>query len=146
VREETDTDYPYRYFWSTKEVTVGPHQIKVIAYDALDQTDEDEISITVEDSPPTVEITPPSGTPLSGTVTIDVHAEDYKGVQSIQIYIDDSPSPFASWNQGPQPEVDFSFPLDTTAYSNGNHTLKAVAVDTASQESQPAEITIVIEN
>ncbi|MGD2084664.1 MAG: Ig-like domain-containing protein [Candidatus Aminicenantes bacterium] len=141
---ETDTVFPYRYVWPTKEVTIGPHQLKVVAYDFIDQTGENEISVTVEDSLPTVEITPPGQTPLSGTVTINVQAGDYRGVQSIQIFIDDDP--LTSWDNGPQPEVDFSFQLDTTAFGNGNHTIKAVAIDTSDQESEPAEIAVIIEN
>jgi hypothetical protein len=141
---ETDTVFPYRYVWPTKEVTTGPHQLKVIAYDIIDQTDEDEVSVTVEDGLPTVEITPPNQTPLSGTVTITVNAGDYRGVQSIQIFVDDVL--LTSWDNGPQTAVDFNFQLDTTAYTNGNHTIKAVALDTADQESEPAEITVVIEN
>jgi len=141
---ETDTVLPYRYVWSIAEVTPGPHQIKVIAYDDIDQTAEDEISVTVADDPPTVEITPPGQSPLSGTVTFSVRAEDCGGVQEIQIFVDDDL--LTSWNNGPQTEVDFNFQLNTTAYSNGNHTIKAAAIDTSDQESEPAEITVVIEN
>jgi hypothetical protein len=141
---ETDTVWPYKYVWSTAEVTPGPHQIKVIAYDYIDQTAEDEISVTLTDDPPTVEITPPGQTPLSGTVTISAHAEDCEGVKKIQIYVDNVLLP--SWNNSPQTEVDFDFQLNTTAYTNGSHTIKAVAIDTANQESEPAQITIVIEN
>jgi predicted SpoU family rRNA methylase len=141
---ETDTVLPYRYVWSIAEVTPGPHQIKVIAYDDIDQTAEDEISVTVADDPPTVEITPPGQSPLSGAVTFSVRAEDCGGVQEIQIFVDGDP--LTSWDNGPQTEVDFNFPLNTTAYSNGNHIIKAVAIDTSDQESEPAEITVVIEN
>jgi len=141
---ETDTVWPYRYDWSTAGRTPGPHQIKVIAYDYIDQTAEDEISVTVTDDPPTVAITPPGQTPLSGTVTISVHAEDCEGVRRIQIFVDEVL--LTTWNSGPQPVVDFNFQLNTTAYANGNHTLKAVAIDTADQQSIPAQITIAIEN
>jgi hypothetical protein len=144
VLVETDTVLPYRYVWSIEEVTAGPHQIKVIAYDTIDQTAEDEISVTVTDDPPTVEITPPGQSPLSGTVTISVHAEACGGVREIQIFVDDDL--LTSWDDGPQTGVDFNFQLDTTVYTNGNHTIKAVAIDTTNQESEPAEITIIIEN
>jgi hypothetical protein len=144
VLVETDTVLPYRYVWSIEAITPGPHQIKVIAYDAIDQTAEDEISVTVADDPPTVEITPPGQTPLSGSVTISVHAEDCGGVQEIQIFVDGGL--LTSWKDDPQTEVDFNFQLDTTAYTNGNHTIKSVAIDTTNQEGEPAEITIVIEN
>lgn len=141
---ETDTVLPYRYEWSTAGVTSGPHQIKVIAYDYIDQTAEDEISVTVTDDPPTVAITPPGQTPLSGTVTVSVHAEDCEGVKRIEIFVDNVL--LTSWNNSPQTGVDFNFQLNTTAYANGNHTLKAVATDTADQQSAPAQITIAIEN
>lgn len=141
----TELADPYIYVWSTRDVTTTPHEIKVIAYDFVDQTGEARINVTVGDSPPTVEITPPTPTPLKGTVTINVHAEDYKGVQSIQISMDEVP--LTTWDNGPQTEVDFNFQLDTTAYANGNYTLKAVATDTAGQENDPpASIDIVIEN
>jgi len=142
--KETISQPYYHYVWPTKSVTTGPHQIKVIAYDSLDQTAEDEISVTVEDDPPTVTITPPDTSPLSGTVTIQTDAEDYIGVQTIDVYIDGTP--LTSWAQSPQEQVTFNFQLDTTGYSNGNHTLKAVAIDTANQESTPTEISITIEN
>jgi len=142
--KETISQPYYHYVWPTKSVTTGPHQIKVIAYDSLDQTAEDEISVTIEDDPPTVTITPPDTSPLSGTVTIQTDAEDYIGVQTIDVYIDGTP--LTSWAQSPQEQVTFNFQLDTTGYSNGNHTLKAVAIDTANQESTPSEISITIEN
>ncbi len=142
--DHTEMSSPYWYVWSTGDVTTGPHEIKVIAYDFVDHTAEAKINVTVDDSLPTVEITPPTPTPLKGTVTINVHAEDYKGVKSIRISMDDVP--LTTWSSGPQTEVDFNFQLNTTAYANGNHTLKAAAIDTADQESAPAQITIVIEN
>ncbi len=89
-------------------------------------------------------INPPDQSPLSGTVTISVHAEDCGGVQRIEISVNDEP--FTIWNNGPGTVVDFSFQLDTTAYTNGDHTIKAVAVDNSNQQSQPAEITVYIEN
>ena len=141
--KETDLQPFYRYLWPTKDVTTGSHQIKVIAYDFIGQTDEDEISVTVEDAPPTVSITPPAS-PLSGTVTIQTLAEDYKGVKTVRVYIDDNL--IATWSQAPQETVTFNVQLNTTGYSNGSHTLKAVAVDTADQESTPAEVNITIQN
>lgn len=139
----TELADPYIYVWSTRDVTTTPHEIKVIAYDFVDQTGEARINVTVGDSPPTVEITPPTPTPLKGTVTINVHAEDYKGVQSIQIYMEDVP--LTTWNNGPQTEVNFNFQLDTTAYANDNYILKAVAIDTSGGTGD-ANIEIVIEN
>jgi len=144
VLKDFDTDFPYRYTWETGEVSIGQHQIKVIAYDAIDQTGEDEITVNVGDSLPSVGLTPPGETPLSGTVKITVTASDYRGVQSIRFYVDNVS--LTPWDEGPQTGVNFDYELDSTAYTNGTYTFKAVAVDTAGQESTPAEIEITIEN
>ena len=141
---DSDTDYHYNYTWETREFSIGEHKIKAIVYDSIDQTDDDEITVTVGDNLPAVEISSPGATPLSGTVTIDVNASDYRGVQSIRFYMDDVE--LTPWNEGPQTQVNFGFQLDTTAYPNGTYTFKAVAVDTSTQESSPAEIQITIEN
>lgn len=133
----------YYYSWSTKEIDAGDHIIKVIAYDAVHQASE-EITVTVADNPPTVEITPPSSSPLTGTVPITIKAEDYKGVKTVKLYLDDTL--IHTWADQPNWEVEFTFDLDTTAYANGSHTLKAIAVDTGDQESTASEASITIQN
>lgn len=150
--EVVHTDYPdpgavSEFIWPTKTVDLGPHQIKVIAYDTLDHTDELEISVTVEDRIPEVEVDSLGTSPVSGTVSIPVRASDYRGVQSIRFYLDDTE--LTPWEDGPEEQVSFNFILDTTLYANGTYTFRAVAVDTSGQESEATEtdrIEIVIEN
>jgi hypothetical protein len=140
----TDYSVSYDYTWSTREVVPGAHLLKVIAYDACEQTDSDEITVTVVDNPPSVEITSPGQGPHGGTVSIPVLAEDYRGIQAVQLYVDGQLA--GEWNEAPQTSVMLDFSLNTTAYSNGSHTLKAVAIDTGGQQSESGEINIDIQN
>lgn len=146
------TDYPQpnavsEYIWPTKTVDLGPHQIKVIAYDSLEQTGTLEISVTVEDSIPVAEVDALATSPVSGTVSIPVRAFDYRGVQSIRFFLGDTE--LTPWEEGPAEQVSLNFQLDTTLYTNGTYVFRAVAVDTSGQQSEAtdsAQIVIVIEN
>jgi hypothetical protein len=133
----------FEYTWSTRIVTPGEYTIKATAYDTIDQTDTHEIIVTVEDAFPTVEIILPTAAPLSGTVEITAAAADYRGIRSIDVFMDNEL--LTSWNEGPESTVDFKFNLDTTQYENGDHVLKAVASDTADQKKEE-EITLSIQN
>ena len=82
---------------------------------------------TPTDSPPTVSVTNPSnGATVSGTVNVTASASDDNGVTQVEFFVDgasigvDTTSPYsASW--------------DTTAYSDGSHTVSATATDTIGQ-------------
>ncbi len=139
-----DTTYPYMYTWSTQNVAVGDHQIRAVAYDWGDQTDEESITVTVGDSLPTVSFNSVPASPLSGTVSITVGAQDYRGVQTIQFYV--GGTLVQTWDSGPDTDVGWSFDLDTTAYTNGDYTLSVVATDTGGQDSAAAESTVTITN
>jgi hypothetical protein len=147
--KHTDRDSPYNYNWSTKAVPIGTHQIKVMAYDRCNQTGEDDISLYVKDCEPKVSIVnPKEGEILSGTVNIVVSAEDDKGVNSVQVYLQDSEGNevlLHAWNEGPRTLVSFDFQLDTAAHVNGSYTLKAAAIDTGQQEKYH-EISVTMEN
>lgn len=91
-------------------------------------------------TPPTVSIfSPPSGSTVSGSVVnITASASDNIGVTKVEFYIDGqlksnhTTSPYAySWN--------------TTAYSNGSHTLMVKAYDAAGN-SRSASHTVTVSN
>jgi hypothetical protein len=50
--EKSDGEAPYRYYWNTSDYSEGPHSIKVIAYDTVNQTGEDRITLNVEHTKP----------------------------------------------------------------------------------------------
>ena len=48
---ETDTEYPYEYVWNTTEYDNGiEHTLRVVAYDEMDNSALDEVSVTVDNS------------------------------------------------------------------------------------------------
>lgn len=91
------------------------------------------------DNRPSVTITSPSnGATVSGVTTITADASDDKGINKVEFYIDgslkktDSSSPYRyNW--------------DTTNYSDGSHTIKVTAYDTANQ-NRSRTITVTVNN
>ncbi len=132
-----------KYTWSTRDVVVGPHAIRAVAYDKGGQQDEKTITVTVEDSHPTVFFDPEPASPLTGTVSIGVGAQDYRGVERLTLRIGGA---FVDiWEAGGGTDVAWTFELDTTAYANGQHQLLAIALDTGGRESF-TEVTVTINN
>jgi len=92
-------------------------------------------------TPPTVAITSPaSGAAVRGTITVSANASDNVGVAGVQFKLDganlgveDTASPYSvSWN--------------TTAASDGSHTLTAVARDAAGNTATSSAVTVTVDN
>ena len=142
--KNTDNSSPYEWTWDTISYSSGFHTIKAKAYDTINQTAEDSISVKV-DQPPEISITSPlSGSNVSGSVSVEASATDDNGVQKVEFYVGnelkrtDRTSPY-------------EWVWDTSSYSSGFHTIKAKAYDTINQTAedsisvkvdQPPEISI----
>lgn len=88
---------------------------------------ERHIDTVPADNLPTISISSPAeGAIVSGTVNVPITASDNEGVSKVEFYIDgtikstDTTSPY-------------SYSWDTTQYSNGAHTIKAIVYDTVNQ-------------
>ena len=142
-----DTSSPYEYSWNTTGYSNGTYSLKAIAYDAAGNSAVDnDTSVTVSNSssgdttPPSVNITSPSnGATVSGTVTIAASASDNVGVTKVEFYInnnkvgEDTSSPYEySWN--------------TTGYSNGTYSLKAIAYDAAGNSAVDNDTSVTVSN
>ena len=91
-------------------------------------------------TPPSVAITAPAaGATLSGAVAVTATASDNIGVARVDVLVDgvlagsDSTAPYA-------------VTLDTTALTNGGHTLTARAFDAANNTTTSAAISVVVQN
>jgi subtilisin family serine protease len=86
---------------------------------------------TPVDDPPDVVITVPvDGSTVSGQINVTADASDDVGVTQVEFFVDgDSIGVDADGADG------WSAPWDTTAYSDGPHTVTATATDTAAQTS-----------
>jgi PKD repeat protein len=115
----------------------GTYTATLVVTDSSDPslTATDSISISVspgelaDDTPPTISIlSPEDGTVVSGAVTIELSADDddsYEGtVTRIEVYIDDSLLTTMY-------HMPYSCLWDTTAYTDGDYIIKAMAFDVA---------------
>jgi len=92
-------------------------------------------------TPPTVSITSPAaGATLNGSVTVTASAADNVAVASMQFKVDNA-------STGPAiTAAPYSYLLNTTTLSNGNHILTAVATDTSGNTTTSAGVTVNVNN
>jgi hypothetical protein len=137
----TDFTSPYSFSLDTKGVADGTHIVKVVASDSSNNQASSQVSVTVDNTSPSMSITGPSnGATVSGTITITASAADaLSGMHGVNFYFDgafivmDSVSPYESTA------------LDTTLYPDGSHTIKAMALDNAFNIASQ-EITVNVDN
>jgi hypothetical protein len=94
-------------------------------------------------TPPTVSITSPaSGATVSGTISVaaTASASGNLTVASVQLLVDGTDSGSADTT------APFNFSLDTTALTNANHILTAVATDSAGNQGTSAGVSITVAN
>ncbi len=141
-----DTSAPYSVTWNTTTAANGSHNLTAVARDAAGNTTGSAVvTVTVNNfvdtTGPTVGITAPAnGADVLGTVAITANASDDVGVVGVQFKVDgvnvgaeDTSAPFSvNWN--------------TTASSNGAHTVTAVARDAANNTSTSAPVSVTISN
>ncbi|MEO0225276.1 MAG: Ig-like domain-containing protein [candidate division WOR-3 bacterium] len=141
----TDTEAPYSWQWNTQLFSNGDHTIKVVAYDNINQTAQDIISVVVnnssggDDLPPQVSIlSPQNSSVVSGVVNIVVDAQDDKGILKVEFYINNN----LYWIDDSSP---YNFEWDTSDKPNSTYTIKVVAYDNVNQTAQQV-ISIIVNN
>jgi hypothetical protein len=101
-----------------------------------------ELVLGVDSTPPTVSVTAPAGgSTVSGSgVSVNATAGDNVGVVGVQFQVDG----------GNLLAEDVSFPYgvvwNTLGYSNGGHTLTAVARDAAGNSTTSAGVSVTVSN
>jgi len=97
------------------------------------------LDISTADILPTVTFTgPANGSTVSGTVTIQVTASDDKGINKVEIYVDNVLK--ATLTGFP-----YTYQWDTTTVSDGTHILRAIAYDTSGQTADD-QISVTVQN
>jgi hypothetical protein len=135
----------WNYNWDTTKYSNGAHTIYAKAYDGEDSSEIVSVTVTVDNGgniAPQVSITHPSdGTTVSGNVEIRGSASDTDGeVQVVEIRIDNE-----GWREVTGTS-NWDYDWDTTAYTNGEHTIKARAKDDLGLYSQEKSIRIIVDN
>ena len=129
---ETDATAPFSITWDTTDQANGNVQLLGYAYDmANNRGISPVISVTVDNpvvedtSPPEVFILSPSATnTVSGTVNIDISAQDNIGIALVKCYVDDV-------LKGTTTADTLSCSWNTRKATVGLHTIRATAEDTA---------------
>jgi chitodextrinase len=137
-----DTTAPYSVSWTTTTASNGAHILTAVARDAAGNTATSSgVSVTVDNSVPTVTLTAPSGgATVSGTIPVSATASDNVGVVGVQFQVDgtnvgaeDTGSPYGvSWS--------------TTTVANGAHILTAVARDAAGNTTTSSGVAVTVDN
>jgi len=124
VIKSTITSSPYNWLWDTTLSTDGARTLKTIIYDISNQTDSDEVTVNVDNTPPNVSIASPAdGATSSGTVIISAEAFDANGITKVKFYIDNV---IKSTVTTPP----YTYSWDTTRSTDGFHTIEVIAYDT----------------
>ncbi len=132
--------------WNTTSAVNGAHSLTAMASDvAGNSTTSAAVGVSVNnvDTPPTVAITNPSNdAAVRGQVTVQANAGDDKGVTKVEFF-DGATSLGPADTDGSN---GWSASWDTTATSEGSHTLTAVATDTVSQTTTSAAVNVTVDN
>lgn len=129
--------------WNAAAAADGQHTITAKATDTAGKTASDAITVIVKnaDAAPTVQITnPQKGATVSGVVVVTAAASDDKGVASVKFTIDGGTAVVDTDGSN-----GWSAQWNTTAFSNGSHTVAVVATDTKGQTAGHS-ITVTVSN
>jgi cytochrome c peroxidase len=136
---------PFNQGLDTTTFTDGDHQITVTAVDPSGNSGVASVTLTVNNTPapdttkPTVTIlSPVAGSTASGTVTISANALDNTGIDKVIFKI-------GTQKIGQDLTNSFSQTWDTTAFADGAHIVKAIAVDLANNR-KTATVTVTVNN
>ena len=139
------TQSPYQISWDTTTASNGTHTLTAIATDSAGNTATSApVTITVSNgpAPPVVALTAPAnGATVSGTVSVSANATDNGGsIAQVQFQLDGSAL------GTPVTQSPYQISWDTTAVSNGSHTLTAVATNNSGDSTTSTPVTITVSN
>ncbi len=129
--------------FDTTQVSNGARTIVAVATDSLSVTGAHTINVTVDNPVPTVNITDPAGgTTVSGVLNVTCNAAvGIPGATIDHIDVTLASSPVTKTITGGSGTVSF----DTTQFTNGAHTITAVATDSFGLIGQ-ASINVTVDN
>jgi hypothetical protein len=145
-----DRSAPYSIQWNTKGVADGSSTITAVARDASGHaTTSAGVTIVVSNNAPSntdttspsVSISAPAGgSTVSGIIALTASATDNVGVVGVQFKVD-------GVNVGDEDTAaPYSIQWTTTLLANGNHSVVAVARDSAGNSATSASLTISVNN
>jgi hypothetical protein len=142
-----DLTVPYSISWNTANTTAGTHILTAIARDAAgNRTTSTAVQVTVlvvspvDTTPPTVNITNPTGGNVYGNVTVNANASDNVAVVGVQFRLNDQ-------NLGAEDTTTpYGVNWDTTPLTPDSvHTLTAIARDAAGNRTTSSAVQVTVQ-
>jgi hypothetical protein len=140
----------YELSWDTTPAAEGSHTLDARAIDsASNMTNAAQVTVTVDnlDDPPTASIVSPTqGSTVFGVVTIEVDAgddRDAEGTLTVEVSIDAEAWQATTYNSS---SALYELVWDTTAASDGPHTIDARATDSALNTANAGQLTVTVDN
>ncbi len=131
---------PYTYSLNTSLYIDGPHELEVVAYDSFGNNNTEKITVTIDNTAPSLEILSPiDGSLIKGPINITASAQDETtGVKKVEFYIDSILIDEIS-------EAPYTTIYDSTAITDGSHTIIVIAYDNANNTAQES-VSIEVDN
>ena len=141
--EYTDYDVSFDWNWDTTQYMETEHRITTKAYDMLGLKTSTSITIFVDNTAPTVSIKEPTTeNTYSGTVRISVNATDNRELANVHVKVENTEWLVMTYNST---DLLWKYDLNTTTFSDGQHTLMILALDEASNPTTTST-TLFIDN
>ncbi|MFQ5859638.1 MAG: Ig-like domain-containing protein, partial [Anaerolineae bacterium] len=139
----------YEDTWDSTTVSDGSHTLDARATDSAANTVTAGVTVTVDnvDEPPTASIVNPvDGSAVAGSVAIQVDAADDRdaaGTLTVEVSIDGGAWQAATYKSG---SGYYELDWDTTAVTDGSHSIDARATDSVANTTNAAQVTVSLDN
>ena len=141
-----DSTAPYAVSWDTTVESDGGYTLTATATDTVGQTADHTISVTVDNTAPSVNITSPTGGTVSGTITVEASASDAtSGVAQVEFFVSDGATT-SSLGVDTNGADGWSVSWNTATVANGGYTLTATATDNAGNSATSAGVSVTVSN
>jgi hypothetical protein len=134
----------FTFQWNSSAATDGAHTLFAVATDnSSNSTTSGSVSITVDNTAPTVSVNSPAGgASVSGTVAVSAIAGDGagSGIASVTFWLD------GVTNLGSDTTSPYSVNWNTNSATNAGHSITAVAVDKVGLSTTSSQVNITVNN
>src|SRR6056297_3019568 len=130
----------WNYTYDSSELTDGDHEFSFVAKDNTNKSVSAKLLLTVDNNPPTVMVTTPTyygaSSEYNDTLTIKGESTDTTRVQEVflSLYPESGGDPVID-NVSATGTSSWSYPVETTAFPDGNYYLTVEAEDIAGNKS-----------
>lgn len=135
------TTAPFSFAFNTGSISAGSHTLKAVAIDAAGNQGTGSLSnIVIDNTAPAVtSLSPANGADVAGTIVIQTSGSDNNGVALIEIIVD------GNLVSSRANSTSATFSLDTTALSNGSHSVTVRITDAAGNKTMSTN-TVDVQN